>query len=118
MSKKFSREQRLRSSRQYRQIFLKSTKFVTKYFKSFVQTNNLNHARLGVIVAKRDVHSAVVRNTIKRIVRESFRANQHLLNTFDVIMLANKNCQNAKNEELRECLEKQWKKLIDVYNKA
>lgn len=39
----------------------------------YTRLNNLPHARLGVVAAKRFAPRAVTRNTIKRITRELFR---------------------------------------------
>lgn len=39
----------------------------------YARDNRLSHARLGVVAAKRLAPRAVTRNTIKRVVRESFR---------------------------------------------
>lgn len=39
----------------------------------YTRSNQLDHARLGVVAAKRFAPRAVTRNTIKRVVREQFR---------------------------------------------
>ena len=39
----------------------------------YTRRNDLPHARLGVVVAKRFAPRAVTRNTIKRVTRELFR---------------------------------------------
>ena len=39
----------------------------------YTRLNDLPHARLGVVVAKRFAPRAVTRNTIKRVTRELFR---------------------------------------------
>ena len=39
----------------------------------YTRLNELPHARLGVVVAKRFAPRAVTRNTIKRVTRELFR---------------------------------------------
>ena len=39
----------------------------------YTRPNQLAHARLGVVVAKRFAPRAVTRNTIKRVTRELFR---------------------------------------------
>ena len=39
----------------------------------YTRKNNLSHARLGVVAAKRFAPRAVTRNTIKRVTRELFR---------------------------------------------
>jgi ribonuclease P protein component len=43
------------------------------HFVLYARRNNLPHARLGVVAAKRFAPRAVTRNTIKRVTRELFR---------------------------------------------
>ena len=42
----------------------------------YTRLNELPHARLGVVVAKRFAPRAVTRNTIKRVTRELFRVSK------------------------------------------
>lgn len=42
----------------------------------YTRPNELPHARLGVVAAKRFAPRAVTRNTIKRLTREIFRISQ------------------------------------------
>jgi ribonuclease P protein component len=48
----------------------------TAHFVLYTRLNDLPHARLGVVVAKRFAPRAVTRNTIKRVTRELFRTTQ------------------------------------------
>lgn len=43
------------------------------HFVLYTRSNQLGHARLGVVAAKRFAPRAVTRNTIKRVTRELFR---------------------------------------------
>ncbi len=43
------------------------------HFVLYTRQNQLPHARLGIVVAKRFAPRAVTRNTIKRVTRELFR---------------------------------------------
>lgn len=45
----------------------------TAHFVLYARSNELAHARLGVVAAKRFAPRAVTRNTIKRVTRELFR---------------------------------------------
>jgi ribonuclease P protein component len=45
----------------------------TAHFVLYTTVNQLPHARLGVVVAKRFAPRAATRNTIKRVTRELFR---------------------------------------------
>ena len=72
-------------------------------------------SRLGIIVAKRNVPTAVARNYIKRITRETFRQNvlsRPDLPKFDVIVLAKPACRQLNNESAAAKLSEQWQKLL------
>ena len=45
----------------------------TAHFVLYARNNQLSHARLGIVAAKRFAPRAVTRNTIKRVTRELFR---------------------------------------------
>ena len=48
--------------------------------------NQKPFARLGIIVDKRTVQHAVARNFLKRLIRETFRAQQHRLVGYDALV--------------------------------
>ncbi len=48
----------------------------TEHFVLFARLNGREHARLGIVVAKRFAPRAVTRNTVKRVCREVFRCMQ------------------------------------------
>lgn len=54
----------------------------------YIRENQLPHARLGVVAAKRFAPRAVTRNTIKRVTRELFR--QSSLPSIDCIVRLSK----------------------------
>jgi len=45
----------------------------TVHFVLYARSNQLTHARLGIVTAKRLAPRAVTRNTVKRVTRELFR---------------------------------------------
>ena len=69
------------------------------------QTN----ARLGLVVAKKNVRLAVDRNRFKRLVRESFRRRQHLLEGIDIIVLARRGVVRQSNREFFKAIDEQWR---------
>lgn len=56
----------------------------TAHFVLYARSNQLSHARLGIVAAKRFAPRAVTRNTIKRVARELFR--QSALPAIDCIV--------------------------------
>ena len=64
----------------------------------------MNLARLGVTVSRRTSPKAVVRNRIKRQIRESFRVSTACLLGTDVVVVANAPAASAPNAALRKSL--------------
>jgi len=107
----FRPEQRLRSATEYDAVFKKPLRSRDQYFLLLARENKQTHARLGLIVSKKKVRKAVSRNRIKRIIRDSFRLNQHQLPKVDVIILAYHPVDKAESLVLRQSLCKHWDKL-------
>jgi ribonuclease P protein component len=59
-------------------------------------------------VAVRTAGNAIRRNTIRRIIRESFRLRQHELPAVDVVVIARARARDARNEELFASLTRLW----------
>lgn len=85
----------------------------SNYVLLLAKSNALPHPRLGLAIAKRQVKLAVTRNRIKRIARESFRHNSHLLPNIDIIMLVRNQINKIDSKELHLCLASLWKQLAD-----
>ena len=80
-------------------------------FLLLATANTLTHARLGIIVAKKNVKKATQRNWVKRQCREYFRVNQHKVGHFDIVILVRKGIADLSHEELVQRLSVVWKKL-------
>jgi len=59
-------------------------------------------------VAVRTAGNAIRRNTIRRIIRESFRLQQHELPAVDVVVIARARAKAARNAELFASLTRLW----------
>jgi len=62
-------------------------------------------------VPKKALKRAVWRNRVKRVVRESFRLNQHNLPAIDIVVIAKGGVKEMDNEALFKLLEKLWRTL-------
>lgn len=69
--------------------------------------------RLGITVSKRVDKRAVVRNLLKRRVREIFRTHRPLLNndSYDIVVIARQSAPTTTYMEMRKELLKAFKKL-------
>lgn len=107
----FSRNHRLVTKAEFKSIFDKSKKISQKYLLALYKPNQTTHARLGLVIGKRTVNSAVKRNRIKRIIRESFRHQRESLKGVDIIIIARQQCDKLSNQKLREGIDQLWEKL-------
>jgi len=95
-----NRLQVLRSSRQFRVVYDRGSRFQTPFFTLFVLGNVEQHPRVGITVTRK-IGGAVVRNRCKRRLREV--ARRHTL-----LLLGNVGCDiviNAKAAMLRADLD-------------
>ena len=72
--------------------------------------NCLGYARVGVAIRKKDTRLAVDRNNMKRKIKGRFRSKVLELPDRDFVVYVKRNL-NGKERELKEDLEKTWKKF-------
>jgi ribonuclease P protein component len=96
---------------EFRDVKRRGRKFADAFFSLSVLANQQAHPRLGLSIATRIFGTAVARNRIKRLTRESFRLIQHELPPVDVTVSAREAARLAKQGELRDSLEKHWKSI-------
>lgn len=80
--------------------------------------NNQPYARLGVNVARRVSTKAVLRNRIKRQVREAFRRYQSEAVCLDVVVVAQTGAATADNTSLRNSLREHLIKVAQKCKKS
>ncbi len=79
------------------------------------QKNNLGVNRYGVIVSTKVSPKAVVRNKIKRLIREVFKQEKTKLSQGnDLIFIAQKDIKDKLYQEVLASVQKQFKK-INIY---
>jgi ribonuclease P protein component len=108
---KFEPHKRLHQPAEFRLVRLRGKRLSDAYFSLSVLVNQESHARLGLAIATRTFGSAVARNRIKRLTRESFRLNQHALPSVDVTVSARDAARQAQAKDLRASLERHWKNI-------
>jgi len=108
----FPKQARLLNSSDFTAVFNDAViKAPHPCFLILARPNTLNYPRLGLIIAKKNVRLAVQRNRIKRLIRESFRLEQHHLTSIDAIVLARRECEQICNEQLTKVLGKLWTRV-------
>ncbi|NKZ44389.1 ribonuclease P protein component [Shewanella algae] len=112
----FTRELRLLTPAQFKTVFTNPIKASSAEITLLAVPNEMQHPRLGLTVAKRHVKRANRRNRIKRVIRDSFRLNQHDLPPLDIVVLVRGGVLDMDNEQLRKLVEKLWRKLSRRFN--
>lgn len=111
---RFQRQARLTSKQDFTRVFDQASRFSNGGLTSLVRRNDLDHARLGLAIAKRNVKLASGRNRIKRLVREGFRHHLERLCGLDIIFLVRPGVAERSNLELHEALDRHWNRLIEL----
>ncbi|HIE59392.1 MAG TPA: ribonuclease P protein component [Hydrogenothermaceae bacterium] len=94
----------IKSSKEIKYILKKGNKFYTKHLIFLYQKNSLGFPRFSFIISKKISKKAVVRNRIKRIIKEAVRLNTEKLKdlSFDIVIIAKKGLENKKTYHLFE----------------
>lgn len=105
----FPRAHRLTDSAVYERAFQSQVaKSTDRFFTVLATRGEHEHARLGLVVAKKKVGNAVRRNRVKRVIRESFRRREPLLPNLDLVVIARRGIAEHPNRELFSALARHW----------
>lgn len=102
------RLQRLLKAGEYQYVFDQPFKSSDRYLTVLARPNTLAVARLGLAITKKRVKTAVMRNRLKRLIRESFRLQQHALVGLDYVVLAKNDVAEVASTILRRSLNSHW----------
>lgn len=123
MSYKFTKSQRLLKTSEYKNVFNSSIKVVLPAFVIIAQQSknipaqdqDSQQPRFGVVVSKK-VGNAVVRNKVKRLLRNAFRLNwreyANVLDGIDLVMIARPNAKQQSFAEVVKSFNKGIKFLL------
>jgi ribonuclease P protein component len=98
-------------------VFSLRKRIASRYLVMRYRVNALQAPRLGLIVAKKTAKLAVQRNYMKRVLRELFRLNQHLLPAVDLVIQVQKPFEKPDfmqiQQEFEQLMQKLAKKVSD-----
>ena len=93
-------KRKLSKTSEFKKVFSEGRRIEGKNLIIFVLKNDYDFNRLGIIV-KKEIGKAVVRNKIKRRLKETSRLlNKKLLPGYDIIVMAKNNVREASYFEL------------------
>ncbi|MBI5782519.1 MAG: ribonuclease P protein component [Gammaproteobacteria bacterium] len=88
------------------------------FFGVYAIPNPYPYGRLGLVVSRKASPRAVVRNRIKRQVREAFRRYQEKLGGLDIVVVAGAKAGTAPATVLRASLQQLWDKVEQQCRKS
>lgn len=107
----FTKTQRLLSSSDFQPVFNEAPfRASHKNFLILSRPSTTPCARLGLVIAKKNIRTAVARNRVKRHVREVFRHAD--LPAIDIVFLARRGLDQLDNPNLHQQIEQQLKRVI------
>ena len=108
----FGRDKRLCSSADFKQVFdTTDFKVSSQRLLILAKANNEGRPRLGLVVAKKNIRTAVGRNRAKRHIRETFRLQQDEMGDLDIVVLVRRGFHEMSDSEQIRLLNKQWQRL-------
>ncbi len=105
---RFPKAERLRKRREFKNVDAdKTARLVTENLVILIAPNSLNRTRIGITVSKK-IGKSVVRNRIKRLLREAYRRQKELYQPgFDYVLIARSDrieCTEQISQEIRRIL--------------
>ena len=108
----FGKNKRLLKSSDYKEVFdNNSVRVAHPNLLILSEPNGTETSRLGLVIGKKNVPTAVARNKIKRVVRETFRLIE-LPVAVDLVFLARKDLGKLSSTELATLIKQSWGRLI------
>jgi ribonuclease P protein component len=107
----YPREARLLRPQDFTALRGVSKRISLRYFSCEYRLTDAPTARLGMAVSRRVSKLAVVRNRIRRQIRESFRLQRARLPHCDLLVIARTLCAETDSKILRVELEQLWNRL-------
>lgn len=94
----------LKKNDDFRKVYRKGKSFANRLLVMYVLENEGRGNRLGISVSKK-VGNSVVRHRVTRLVRESYRLQEHIFNSgLDIVVVARNNASSASYAEVESAL--------------
>lgn len=106
---------RIKKNNDFQLIYKKGKSVANRQFVVYTAQNELEHFRLGISVSKK-LGNAVLRNRIKRAIRENFKVHKADIQAYDIIVIARQPAKTMTVLEIQKSLEHVLK-IAHVFNK-
>lgn len=113
MKNTFSRNERLRKRKEFLEVYNRGSKTGARHFYLYFLEQGTEVSRLGITVSRK-TGKTVIRNRIKRRLREIFRRNKSFIcPPCDLVVNARRSAGQASFQELEE----DFLKLVNQWSK-
>lgn len=108
--KQIKKKYKLRKNSQFRAVYKKGSSFSNRYLVLYKKRNGENINKLGISVSKK-VGKAIIRNRVKRLIKESYRLNNSdLKQGYDLIFIARNPSKGKDYKTIEEAVKNLLKK--------
>ena len=98
---KLTSKNRIKKRKLFLEIQETGEKLFTNHFLIFVREATDNHSKIGITISKKIDKRAVVRNKLKRRLREFFRTSKKYFNKkYEMIIIGKKNSKDINFHEI------------------
>lgn len=105
----FPRSRRLLNGNEYQAVFAAARwRLSHRYYLLLAKPNAGPRARLGLVVARKNIRLATRRNRIKRVARETFRCHTGPLGSIDVLLLPRRGMDELPPARQTRLLREAW----------
>ncbi len=108
----FPRRSRLTRAFEFQQVFKNNFRCADSGITILVGRKTGDIPRLGFAVARKQIPTAVKRNQLKRLFRESFRKMQHRLPARDLVIMVRREILLTGPEKILASLDQHWNSII------
>jgi ribonuclease P protein component len=104
----------IKSSRDFSRTFYRGKSFADKFIVVYVIPNKLDKNRIGISIGKK-IGCSVVRNKVKRLIRESYRKIEEKLKFgFDIVFVPRHPSKDASFSDISNSINKIFDRLAII----
>ena len=94
----------LKKNKDFQNVYSKGRSYANRLLVMYVLDNHTENNRLGISVSKK-VGNSVIRHHITRLIRESYRLQEDMLNSgLDIVVIARATARNADYHQIESAL--------------